>query len=259
MSRPATRWGGAHWIGTTRVTSSRRTNEVAHRTAGRIGDQGAVGDAAAAVGGANRERKAVGCRVTYKARWVGHDGAERQLTIQQIVQHHRTAGWAIGHVHRQRVLHQLPRRHCLTIRRVGALADRYYRINRMSRPATRWGGTYWIRTTRVTSARRTDEVAHCTAGRIGDQGAVGDAATAISCANRERKAVGSRVTYKARRVGHDSAERQLTIQQIIQHDRTAGWTIGHIHRQGVLHQLPWRHGLTACRVRALTDRHHWIN
>ncbi len=105
----------------------------------------------------------------------------------------------------------------------------------MSSSATRWGCTHWIRATRVASARRADEVAHRPTCRIGDQGAVGDAATAVGCANRKRETIGRGVTYKARRIGHDSAERQLAIQQVREYNGAASWTVRDVHRQRVLH------------------------
>ncbi len=235
MSSSTTRWGGAHWIRATRITSSRCTDEVAHRATRRIGDQSAVGDAATAIGRASSKRETVGSGVAYKTRRVGHDSAERQLAIQQVGEYNGGASWTIGHVHRQRVLHQLAWRHGLTACRVRALADRHDRINRMSRSATRWGGTHWIRSARVTSARRTDEVAHRTTGCIGDQGAVGDAATAIGRANGKRETVGRGVAYKASWIGHDGTKRQLAIQQVGQHNWTSRRTVGYVHRQRVLH------------------------
>ncbi len=237
MSRPATRRRSADWIRTTWVTSSRCTDEVAHRATRRIGDQSAVGDAAAAIGRTHGKRETVGRGVTYKACRVSHDGAERQLAIQQIVQHNWASCWAIRHVHGQGVLHQLAWCHNLPARWIRALADRYYWINRVSRPATRWGCAHWIRPAWITSARRADEIADRPTRRIGHSSAVGDTATAISCASSKRKAVGSRVTYKTCRVGHDGAERQLAIQQIVQHNWASCWAIGNVHRQGVLDQL----------------------
>ncbi len=259
MSRPTTRWCCTHWIRSARVASSRRTDEVTDSATGRIGHSSAIGDAAVAIGGPYRKRETVSRGVTYKACRVGHDRTERQLAIQQVGEYNGTASGTVRDVHRQCILHQLPWRHNLPAWRVGALTDRHYRVNRVSSPTTRWRCTQRIRTTRVTSPGCTNEVAHCATGCIGDQGAVGNAATAVGRTHRKRKAVGSRVTYKACRVGHDSAECQLAIQQVREYNGTASWTIRDVHRQRVLHQLPWRHNLPARWIRALANRYDWID